>query len=848
MAKRQQKRSNVPPVRLVAEGRVGSADSGDSRQPVVVEVRQPAAESAALPSVSLCTVTYNRAQFLPLLQRHILAQTYPRHRLEWVLVDDSDDGGPEFQPDQAQGLKIVHRRLDRHLPLGEKRNLSHTLCSGDIIVYLDDDDYYPPTRVAHAVERLLGSEALIAGSTILPILFLPERELWIAGPYGSQHATAGTFAFKRQLLEQSRYDDAKSFAEEKSFLKDYTLPMVQLDPNSTILCIAHDRNTFEKRKLIAQGRNPRFRKVDQAGTEQLLQQLRDLLPHYEKLLASASAATPGSVPQPPATVAGAAASAPVSSGQSAGGIRVARLALPGETPTETLISLAQVVASVAESVEEVNLCVVSHPNDPFSLCFLDVARYLRYRLRLIQGIRQVHLSRNRLYKDAVNIVLGAHMGFEPENCRRYRCIFVNLEQLGQMGKRVRPEYLELLSQSAVIDYDPSNLQHYRRGAHDRAAIFSFGYAPYLQAGPAALPPPKPLRDRPIDLLFYGSMNNSRRQLLERLARHGGDIKILDGLFGPERDAVIRDAKLVVNLAYYEKGTFEQVRAFHCLSLGTPMLSVRSDNTSNIPAGFREAVFFMGPDEACDFLENVFRRDRFYAEAQSKLASFRESPHENLEPEQQQLQQLLAVAGGRPVDGAGRETLRINLGSGHQYMPGWINIDVDHSTCPDIIMDLGDEIALPILAHSPYAGAIKIDENSAHEILADNVLEHVSHLPRLMTNCLRILAVGGQMTIIVPHERSQAAWQDPTHVRAFNERSWIYYTDWCWRLGWFHSRFSMTSFSYLDANAKPLPDDSEQVFFMKVVMTKVKATPKELNRYRLLCSDFGPGINDFGDAF
>ena len=799
----------------------------------------PPAQAASLPSVSICTITYNRAAFLPLLQACVASQTYPHGLIEWVIVDDSDNGEPPFTADPELDIKVRHIQLAKRLMLGHKRNLSHEHCTGEIIVYMDDDDYYPPTRVSHAVERLLGSEALVAGSTRLPILFLPERELWIAGPYGKNHATAGTFAFKRALLEQTQYDDSKTFGEEKVFLKDYTIPMVQLEANEAIVCIAHNRNTFEKRQLIAQGKNPHFRKVNQADTERLLKQFKDLLPHYEKILSSTS----GSLPQPPDAFAGADPSASVPSGQSTGGIRVTRLEPPGETHAQTLISLAQVVASAAESVEEVNLCLVSHPNDPFSLCFLDVARYLRYRLRLIQGIRQVHLSRNRLYKDAVNIVLGAHMGFEPENCRRYRCIFVNLEQLGQTGKRVRPEYLELLSQSAVIDYDPSNLLHYRRGAHDRAAIFSFGYAPYLQAGPAALPPPKPLRDRPIDLLFYGSINDSRRQLLQRLAQHGGDVKILDGLFGPERDAVIRDAKLVVNLAYYEKGTFEQVRAFHCLSLGTPMLSVKSDNTSNIPAGFREAMFFMGLDEACDFLENVFRRDRFYAEAQSKLASFRESRHENLESEQLQLRQLLAVAGGRPVDGAGRETLRINLGSGHQYMPGWINIDINNSACPDIIMDLGDEIALPILAHSPYAGAIKIDENSIREILAENVLEHVSHLPRLMTNCLRLLAVGGQMTIIVPYERSQAAWQDPTHLRAFNERSWIYYTERCWRLGWFHHNFRLQSFNYLDVNAKVKLVDSSQAFFMKVVMIKQKVNPKELNRYRLLRSDFGPDLDD-----
>ena len=113
----------------------------------------------------------------------------------------------------------------------------------------------------------------------------------------------------------------------------------------------------------------------------------------------------------------------------------------------------------------------------------------------------------------------------------------------------------------------------------------------------------------------------------------------------------------------------------------------------------------------------------------------------------------------------------------------------------------------------------------------------------MTNCLRLLAVGGQMTIIVPYERSQAAWQDPTHLRAFNERSWIYYTERCWRLGWFHHNFRLQSFNYLDVNAKVKLVDSSQAFFMKVVMIKQKVNPKELNRYRLLRSDFGPDLDD-----
>ena len=63
------------------------------------------------------------------------------------------------------------------------------------------------------------------------------------------HTTAGTFAFKRKLLEQTRYDSDAEMAEEKKFLKNYTIPFVQLNPE-TILVFAHQYNTFDKRKLL----------------------------------------------------------------------------------------------------------------------------------------------------------------------------------------------------------------------------------------------------------------------------------------------------------------------------------------------------------------------------------------------------------------------------------------------------------------------------------------------------------------------------------------------------------------------------------------------------------------------
>ena len=67
----------------------------------------------------------------------------------------------------------------------------------------------------------------------------------------------------------------------------------------------------------------------------------------------------------------------------------------------------------------------------------------------------------------------------------------------------------------------------------------------------------------------------------------------------------------------------------------------------------------------------------------------------------------------------------------------------------------------------------------------------------MTNCLWLLREGGEMKIEVPHERATTAWQDPTHVRAMNRNSWIYYGEWFWYLVWSEWRFQIKQLVYLD---------------------------------------------------
>ena len=208
--------------------------------------------------VSICTPTFNRHPFIENMFTCFRNQDYPKDRIEWIIVDDGTDKIKDLIVD-SNIPQIRYFEVEKKMFLGEKRNYMHKFVRGSIIVYMDDDDYYPPNRVSHAVERLQSDpNALCAGSSEIYVYFKGMNKMIQCGPYGPNHATAGTFAFRTKLLEQTRYEDGAALAEEKAFLKEYTIPFVQLDPLKSILVFSHEHNTFDKRKMFDQKQDPQF--------------------------------------------------------------------------------------------------------------------------------------------------------------------------------------------------------------------------------------------------------------------------------------------------------------------------------------------------------------------------------------------------------------------------------------------------------------------------------------------------------------------------------------------------------------------------------------------------------------
>jgi len=124
------------------------------------------------------------------------------------------------------------------------------------------------------------------------------------------------------------------------------------------------------------------------------------------------------------------------------------------------------------------------------------------------------------------------------------------------------------------------------------------------------------------------------------------------------------------------------------------------------------------------------------------------------------------------------------------------------------------------------GRFAVEKGMVTEIIANDVLEHIPDLVKAMTNCRDLLKRGGEMHIHVPYDLSLGAWQDPTHVRAFNENSFLYYTDWHWYLNW-EEKFTCAQMGF------ELSDLGHELREEKIPLERIIRTPRAVDALQVI---------------
>lgn len=476
---------------------------------------------------------------------------------------------------------------------------------------------------------------------------------------------------------------------------------------------------------------------------------------------------------------------------------------------------------------KIHLVILQPARYVHSLCFLDTADYLQYWLQK-QGVT-VSIGKNRMRHDAVNIIFGAHLGLDPAWMGPQYCAFIfNLEQLGPGGAPLPPAYESMLQTCRLIDYHPAHAAYCRPG--EPIPIIPFWNAPYLNPQEELLD----LSNRPIDLIFFGSINDERKRFIARVESAGWDVTVFDSpTYYEERDVYVRQAKAVINTSFYDSARFEQVRAFNVLSQGTAFISYLQQG-QRIEEEFRESVFWLNDQNFDTFFQNDFSTGIWYQEAREKYSKWiKKDPSSSFSG-------LLAHARERwdqhvaQTQPAAIVKTLIQPRVGH-YFKDAVNLSPQERDQPDLTLDLCAKQKWPWQGVSSWGQDLSLLAGQIELIVIQRELETAAQWRGLFHNAIELLKASGTLIVELPFHCIELADENQWRLKLGNT-AMLEYTDDFWIAGLFSHRLEIVKHECLDLDRKPC--QVSQALFFRIVFEKRETTPLERTTARMWLADFG----------
>lgn len=183
----------------------------------------------------------------------------------------------------------------------------------------------------------------------------------------------------------------------------------------------------------------------------------------------------------------------------------------------------------------------------------------------------------------------------PQTFLRLPKFMIAFQMEQSMSKRWFTEnYLKTLKNSlAILDYSRTNISFLQKQGIPFINIFYLpihripNYREFLsERGFSVVSHAK----KKYDVLFYGDTHNERRQAMLALLSERFSVTIISDTFGQKLYEQLAQAKVIVNIHYYENALLETTRICECLSLGLTVVSEASIDRHEYPE-FEDCVSY-----------------------------------------------------------------------------------------------------------------------------------------------------------------------------------------------------------------------------------------------------------------
>jgi glycosyltransferase involved in cell wall biosynthesis len=206
-----------------------------------------------LPPITIVTPTYNRHELFKLAVYNFKHVYYPKQSVEWVIVEDSDDGTDvkdllPTEKDDLDRIKYIH--LDSKQNISTKRNIGVENASNEYIVFMDDDDYYPENSILiRIMEMLRRKKDCVLCSSIgcfhinkyISLINVPPHQ----DPF-EKRVSEATLAFTKSFWETCKFDENVKGSEGEGFVKYRMNQCVEVPWKGIIVSLLHSKNISHK--------------------------------------------------------------------------------------------------------------------------------------------------------------------------------------------------------------------------------------------------------------------------------------------------------------------------------------------------------------------------------------------------------------------------------------------------------------------------------------------------------------------------------------------------------------------------------------------------------------------------
>lgn len=266
-----------------------------------------------------------------------------------------------------------------------------------------------------------------------------------------------------------------------------------------------------------------------------------------------------------------------------------------------------------------NICIIKPENYIHSFAFIELSELIHYSLLEIG--HQSLISFNNLNPHCRNIIIGCHL-LNPNYLKLIpkSSIILNTEQIYNDQTHWNENIFFWARKFETWDYSRKNIEKFNQLGISSVKLLKIGYQKELNRI-------SEVNNQDIDILFYGSINERRKFIIDNLIKKGLNVKVLFGIYGKDRDEWISRSKITLNHHHYNSEIFEVVRVSYLITNSVAVVCEINETTSIDPL-YMDAIYPKKYDELVDgcieLVNNETKRINIKAAALNTIKKYPQS--------------------------------------------------------------------------------------------------------------------------------------------------------------------------------------------------------------------------------